>query len=60
MTQYIKDPSHPLGWRTVSYPSNTTRRGVSSDDSMVNADGMVEEPDEGMEDVEPDEPVNRS
>lgn len=58
MTEYVKDPAHPLGWRTVSYPSDQARRGVS-DDSMVNADGMVEEPDQGMEDVEPEETMNR-
>lgn len=54
MSQYIKDPSAPLGWRTITYDKSQTRRGTAPDIANLNADTMVEERDEGMSDIEPE------
>jgi hypothetical protein len=55
MSQYVKDPSTPLGWRTISYLKSMTRRGIEPDNTNLNADAMVEERDGGGSDVEPDD-----
>ncbi|KAL1957563.1 hypothetical protein VTO42DRAFT_5790 [Malbranchea cinnamomea] len=59
MSQYIKDPSSPLGWRTITYPASMTRHGTAPDISNLNADSMVEERDESMEGVEPEDSRKR-
>ncbi|KAJ9259282.1 hypothetical protein DTO207G8_845 [Paecilomyces variotii] len=54
MSEYIKDPSVPAGWRTVSYEKGKERRGVTADSSNLNADAMDEGIDDGPSDVEPE------
>ncbi|KAK2809716.1 hypothetical protein FQN50_003561 [Emmonsiellopsis sp. PD_5] len=51
MSEYVKDPAAPEGWRTISHD----RERRKSDTSNLNADAMDEGRDEGMSDVEPDE-----
>lgn len=48
MSEYIKDPSAPAGWRTVSHD----KAGAASD-TVLNPDAM-QEGYEGGSDVEPD------
>lgn len=54
MSEYIKDPSVPAGWRTVSYEKGKERRGMTADSSNLNADAMDEGIDDGPSDVEPE------
>ena len=54
MSEYIKDPSAPLGWRTVSYDRSRTRRGTAPDIANLNADIMVEEREGDVSDCEPE------
>ncbi|EEH16746.2 Pro-apoptotic serine protease [Paracoccidioides brasiliensis Pb03] len=51
MSEYVKDPSAPEGWRAVSHDKEPRR----SDMDNLNADAMDEEPDEVMSDAEPDQ-----
>ncbi|EEH50253.2 Pro-apoptotic serine protease [Paracoccidioides brasiliensis Pb18] len=51
MSEYVKDPSAPEGWRAVSHDKEPRR----SDMDNLNADAMDEEPDEAMSDAEPDQ-----
>lgn len=54
MSEYTKDPSAPLGWRTINHDRGKQRRGTD-DAANLNADAMDEGRDEGASDVEPDE-----
>jgi hypothetical protein len=50
MSEYVKDPTVPAGWRTISYE---TQIGVAPDAANLNPEAM----DEGVEggtDIEPD------
>ncbi|KGQ01647.1 Pro-apoptotic serine protease NMA111 [Paracoccidioides lutzii Pb01] len=51
MSEYVKDPSAPEGWRAISHDKEPRR----SDMDNLNADAMDEEPDEAMSDAEPDQ-----
>ncbi|WEW62006.1 hypothetical protein PRK78_007506 [Emydomyces testavorans] len=54
MSEYVKDPSAALGWRTISYDRGTARPGMG-EMANLNADAMDEGPGEGNNnDVEPD------
>lgn len=54
MSEYVKDPTAPEGWKTISYDGKK-RRGDMGDTDNLNADAMEEGCDDGMSDVEPDE-----
>jgi len=43
MSEYVKDPTKPTGWKTVSHSKRSTR----NDGAPVTAEGM----DEGAEDM---------
>lgn len=54
MSEYLRDPSAPDGWKTVSHPKQKHKGGIAPDSSNLNPDAM----DEGFDDVseiEPDE-----
>lgn len=51
MSEYVKDPTVPAGWRTVSYE---TQIGVAPDAANLNPEAMNEEGVEGGSDIEPD------
>lgn len=54
MSEYLKDPSAPDGWRTISHPKQKHKDGIAPDSSNLNPDAM----DEGLmdvSDIEPDE-----
>lgn len=54
MSEYIKDPSAPAGWRTVSYDPREDKRGAAPDAANLNADAMDEVFEGGGSDIEPD------
>lgn len=54
MSEYIKDPSSPAGWRTITYEKGQEKQGVSADTTNLNADAMDEGYDGGGSDIEPD------
>lgn len=54
MSEYLKDPSVPAGWRTVSYEKPEDKIGVSPDAANLNPDAMDEVFEGGGSDVEPD------
>lgn len=54
MSEYLKDPSVPAGWRTVSYEKPEDKIGVSPDTANLNPDAMDEVFEGGGSDVEPD------
>jgi hypothetical protein len=43
MSEYIKDPARPLGWKTVSYDKDKHRDGVAADAANLNPDAMNED-----------------
>lgn len=47
MSSYIKDPTHPLGWKTVSYGKDRQKEGVAADAANLNPDAMVEDVEDG-------------
>ena len=54
MSEYLKDPSAPDGWRTISHPKQKHSDGIAPDSANLNPDAM----DEGLmdvSDVEPDD-----
>ncbi|KAJ5996010.1 hypothetical protein N7522_007670 [Penicillium canescens] len=51
MSEYIKDPTVPAGWRTVSYE---TQIGVAPDAANLNPEAMDEGVEGGGSDIEPD------
>lgn len=54
MSEYIKDPSAPLGWRIISYAPDAEPRGKIADVNNVNADSMMEDVNDGTGDMEPE------
>jgi hypothetical protein len=50
MSEYVKDPTVPAGWRTISYE---TQIGVAPDAANLNPEAM-DEGVEGGSDIEPD------
>lgn len=54
MSEYIKDPSSPAGWRTISHDKHKHKDGISPDSSNLNPDAMDEGLDGGS-DIEPDD-----
>ena len=55
MSEYIKDPAHPAGWKTVSHDKDKYKDGIAPDAANLNPDAM----DEGFEDVSEIEPEVR-
>lgn len=53
MSEYLKDPSAPQGWRTVSHDKDKHRDGAAPDAANLNPDAMDEGFD-GVSDVEPE------
>jgi hypothetical protein len=51
MSEYVKDPTTPSGWRTISYE---TQVGVAPDAVNLNPDAMDEGAEQGGSDIEPD------
>ena len=47
MSEYVKDPSNPLGWRTVSYEKDEHRVGAAADAANLNPDAMNEDLTDG-------------
>ncbi|RMJ26944.1 hypothetical protein PHISP_02193 [Aspergillus sp. HF37] len=43
MSEYIKDPARPLGWKTMSYDKDKHRDGVAADAANLNPDAMNED-----------------
>lgn len=54
MSEYLRDPSAPDGWRTVSHPKHKHKGGIAPDSANLNPDAMDEGFDGGSE-IEPDE-----
>lgn len=54
MSEYIKDPSAPEGWRTISYEK---KGRTLSDSANPNADAMEEVAENEPGDVEPERHV---
>lgn len=54
MSEYIKDPSAPLGWRIVSYTPDAEPRGKIADVNNVNADSMMEDVNDDAGELEPE------
>ena len=55
MSEYVKDPTRPAGWKTISYDSKGKKRAMVVDGAPVTADGMDEGGDDGVSDVEEQE-----
>jgi len=58
MSEYVKDPSQPNGWKTISYDSAGSKKTMVIDGAPVTAEGMDEggddagsDADEGMEEA---------
>ncbi|DAA74750.1 TPA_exp: Uncharacterized protein A8136_3066 [Trichophyton benhamiae CBS 112371] len=54
MSEYVKDPTSVLGWRTISHTPDRKRRDTY-DTNNPNADAMMEDRDVEIGDVEPEE-----
>jgi hypothetical protein len=58
MSEYVKDPSAPEGWKVISYEGGKTRRPTAPDTANLNADTLDEDRDEGigegLSDLDPD------
>lgn len=54
MSEYLKDPSVPAGWRTISHEKSEVKLGVSPDAANLNPDAMDEVFEGGASDIEPD------
>jgi hypothetical protein len=53
MSEYVKDPNSPEGWKTICYERGEERRGLSADSLNLNADAMDE--DSGVSEPEMEE-----
>ncbi|KAI9932628.1 hypothetical protein AWENTII_005055 [Aspergillus wentii] len=53
MSEYIKDPSKPSGWRTISHDKGKHKDGIAADAANLNPDAM-EQGFEDVSDIEPD------
>ncbi len=52
MSEYVKDPANPSGWKTIAYQSAGKHGGGESDGAPLTAEGMEEgdgESDDGGE-----------
>jgi pro-apoptotic serine protease NMA111 len=54
MSEYVKDPSSPEGWRMVSYEKGQQKYGGVADTTYLNADSMDEGAGGGNTDMECD------
>lgn len=54
MSEYVKDPSSPLGWKTISHDANKAKLGAMPDAPNLNPDAMDEGGEGGGSDAEPD------
>lgn len=54
MSEYVKDPTSALGWRTISHTPDRKLRDTY-DTNNPNADAMMEDRDVEIGDVEPEE-----
>ena len=52
MSEYVKDPTQPNGWKSISYGSFGKRKTAEIDGAPVTAEGMDEGAEEGGSDVE--------
>lgn len=48
MSEYVKDPSHPNGWKVISY-SKGKKSGMKDDGAPMTAEAMDEGADGGSE-----------
>ncbi|PLN75621.1 Pro-apoptotic serine protease Nma111 [Aspergillus taichungensis] len=55
MSEYLKDASHPSGWKTISHDKSKYKDGIEPDVANLNPDAMDEGFEEGASDVEPDD-----
>jgi pro-apoptotic serine protease NMA111 len=55
MSEYVKDPNSPEGWKTICYDKGEERRDLSADSINLNADAMDEDSDGGNSDPEMEE-----
>ncbi|PIG78992.1 nuclear serine protease HtrA2/Nma111 [Aspergillus arachidicola] len=53
MSEYLKDPSQPYGWRTVSHNKSKHKDGIAPDAANLNPDAM-EQGYDGASDIEPE------
>ncbi|KAM5439921.1 hypothetical protein McanMca71_005077 [Microsporum canis] len=53
MSEYVKAPASPLGWKTISHTPDRKRRDTYDTDNP-NADAMMEDRDVDVGDVEPE------
>ena len=53
MSEYLKDPSQPCGWRTVSHNKSKHKDGITPDVANLNPDAM-EQGYDGASDIEPE------
>jgi pro-apoptotic serine protease NMA111 len=51
MSEYVKDPSVPAGWKVLAYP----KKDEAADASNLTADAMDEGTEGGGSDAEPDQ-----
>lgn len=43
MSEYVKDPKQPTGWRVISYNAKGKKSGSKHDGAPITAEGMDEE-----------------
>ncbi len=49
MSEYVKDPSQPNGWKVISYDAQGKQSGNNSEGVPVTAEGMDEDADGGSD-----------
>ena len=54
MSEYIKDPSAPLGWKIITYTPDTETRGKIADTNNINPDSMIEDVGDETSGMEPE------
>lgn len=52
MSEYVKDPAQPNGWKTISYDSAGKKKTTVVDGAPVTNEGMDEGCDDGGSDVD--------
>lgn len=53
MSEYVKDESEPLGWKSISHDIKD-KDGVAADVANLNPDAMDEGLEGGASDIEPE------
>lgn len=43
MSEYIKDPTRELGWRTISHDKGKHKEGMAADTANLNPDAFTED-----------------